>query len=310
MTINSHLTEFAGLPVVTFDPQEWVPEEATGTVAWRLDLEGPGLAEDRFVALTESFLDTVTPAQVRALLIGDWGDSAVRPAPVDLLVRLAPRLGGVRALFLGEMTYEQCEISWIVQADPAPLLTAYPDLEVLRVRGATAGLTLTPVRHPALRELTIEAGGLPGHVTRAVAECDLPALTHLELWLGTDEYGGDTTVADLAPILAGDRLPALRHLGLRNAEHADEVAAAVARAPVVGRLESLDLSLGTLSDAGADALLTGEPLTGLRRLDLHHHYLSPEARGRLTAALPGADINFSDRQTTDRRGARYVAVGE
>ncbi|MEO3743303.1 STM4015 family protein [Plantactinospora sp. B5E13] len=308
MTINTHLTELAGLPVVTFDPQEWVPEEATGTVAWRLDLQGPGLAEDRFVALTEAFLDTVTPVQVRVLLIGDWGDSAVRPAPVDLLVGLAPRLRGLRALFVGEMTYEQCEISWIVQADPAPLLTAYPDLEVLRIRGATE--RLTPVRHSALRELAIETGGLPGSVARAVAECDLPALTHLELWLGTDEYGGDTSVADLAPILSGDRLPALRHLGLRDAEHADQVAAAVAQAPLVGQLESLDLSLGTLSDAGADALLAGQPLTRLRRLDLHHHYLSPEARGRLTAALPDVEINLADRQRESRPGARYVAVSE
>ncbi|MEE6263726.1 STM4015 family protein [Plantactinospora sonchi] len=309
MTINSHLTEFAGLPVVPFDPDR-PSAAAPDAVAWRLDLEGPGLAEDRFVALTESFLRGVTPAEVRALLIGDWGDSSASPAPVDLLVRLAPRLSGLRALFVGEMTYEQCEISWIVQADPAPLLAAYPDLEILRIRGATQGLSLSPVRHLALREFAIEAGGLPGDVTRAVAACDLPALTHLELWLGTDEYGGDTTLADLAPILAGDRLPALRHLGLRNAEIADEVAAAVTQAPVVGRLESLDLSLGTLSDAGAEALLAGRPLTRLRRLDLHHHYLSPEARGRLVAALPGVEIDFSDRRPSARNGDRYVAVSE
>ena len=30
---------------------------------------------------------------------------------------------------------------------------------------------------------------------------ELPNLEHLELWLGTDSYGGDATVADLADLL-------------------------------------------------------------------------------------------------------------
>ena len=120
---------------------------------------------------------------------------------------------------------------------------------MLRVRGAD-GLAVTPVRHEALREFAFESGGLPAAVVGSVGECDLPALRHLELWLGTDGYGGDATVDDLAPILTGARLPALTHLGLRDSEIADEVAAALAGAPVVARLESLDLSLGALSDVG------------------------------------------------------------
>jgi hypothetical protein len=309
MTINSHVTEFAGLPVVNFDPTR--PLDATpGTVAWRLSLtDGPD-SDDEFAALTERFLAAVEPAEVRALFVGDWGEAYAEPAPVDLLVRLAPRLTGLRALFVGEMTVEESEISWIMQADPAPLLAAYPRLRSLRVRGATEGLRLTPVRHTALRELAIEAGGLPAHVVRAVGECDLPALEHLELWLGTDAYGGDATVADLAPILDGARLPMLTALGLRNAELADEVAAAVADAPVLTRLRELDLSLGALGDEGAAALLAGQPLTQLDRLDLHHHYIGPELAARLLAELPGVEVDLSDPQKPDRRGGRYIAVSE
>ena len=42
----------------------------------------------------------------------------------------------------------------------------------------------------------------------------------------------------------------------------------------MARLKTLDLSMGVLSDVGAEALLAGQPLTHLRRLDLHHHFLS------------------------------------
>ncbi|MGX7675126.1 STM4015 family protein [Plantactinospora sp. DSM 117369] len=309
MTINSHITEFAGLPVVDFQPDR-LPDVAPDTVAWRLSLTDFPQGDGDFADLTERFLTAVDPAKVSALIVGDWGAAYEEAAPVDLLVRLAPRLTGLTALFMGEMVMEQSEISWITQADPAPLLAAYPGLEILRIRGATEGLTLTPTRHTALRELAIEAGGLPGHVVRAIAECDLPALEHLELWLGTDEYGGDATVEDLAPILGGARLPALRSLGLRNAEIADQVAAAVAGAPVVARLQELDLSLGILSDEGAAALLAGQPLTHLRRLDLHHHYIGTELAGRLVAELPGVEVDLSDVRRPGRGGDRYIAVAE
>src|SRR5262249_49935198 len=121
------------------------------------------------------------------------------------------------------------------------------------------------------------------------------------------EYGGTTTVPDLDPILAGTRWPRLRYLGLRNAEHADKVAAAVAAAPVVARLSILGLSLGTLGDAGARALLNGQPLTHLAALDLHHHFLSEATRRRLREAL-GDRVNLDGWQDARREGGRYTRV--
>ncbi|WP_329102235.1 STM4015 family protein [Micromonospora sp. NBC_01699] len=307
MTINTHLTEFAGRPVIVFDPAAELPADPS-TVAWRLTADYDSSTGD-FAALVEQFLAKVEPASVRTLIIGQWGSAYEEEAPVELLVGLAGRLTGLRELFLGEMTFEESEISWIKQTDVTPLLVAYPELETLRVRGSD-GLVVTPTRHRALRELAFESGGLPATVVRAVAECDLPALTHLELWLGTDEYLGDATVDDLAPILAGTRLPALTYLGLRDAEIADPVAAALAGAPVVARLHTLDLSLGILSDVGAAALLAGQPLTHLRRLDLHHHYVGPELAARLVEELPGVEIDLSDAKEADRDGDRYVDVAE
>jgi hypothetical protein len=207
------------------------------------------------------------------------------------------------------MTYEECEISWISQGEYAPLLGAFPALEVLHIRGA-GGLRLAPVRHRRLKELCVESGGLPASFIRGLADSSFPALTDLELWLGTQEYGGDAVVEDLAPLMNGAELPALKRLALRNAEIADDVATALAAAPVVARLESLDLSMGALSDAGAEALLLGQPLTHLRSLDLSHHFMSAEMAARFREELPGVRVDVSDEQDIDEGGFRYVSVAE
>ena len=302
MTISDHLRTFAGLPVVAWDDEQTPTDPAA--VAWRVDGTDHGI-EPAF----ERLLERAGPGGPAALIVGEWGGSAEDPFPVELLTGNAGRLGNLRALFVGEMTFEECEISWIKQGDLTPLLETFPRLERLRVRGSD-GLTLTPVRHEGLRELALESGGLPAPVVRAVGACVLPALEHLELWLGDEYYGGDTRPDDLAPILAGRSLPALTRLGLRNAENADEIATAVAAAPVVAALTELDLSMGTLGDAGAGALLAGQPLTHLKRLDLSHHYLSPELAQRLADELPGVDVDVSDAQEEDEDGDRYTAVSE
>ncbi len=60
------------------------------------------------------------------------------------------------------------------------------------MRGGT-DLAFPPVRHTALETLVVETGGLGAEVVRGIVGSDLPALENLELWLGTDEYGGDST---------------------------------------------------------------------------------------------------------------------
>jgi hypothetical protein len=306
VTINEHLTTFAGLPIVEVDDERSPADPAA--VAWRIDLEEFDADTSEFEAALEKVLERAGPGGPAALVVGEWGSSYESGFPAELLIRDASRFSGLRALFIGEMTYEQCEISWINQGDLTPVLEAFPRLERLWVRGAQ-GLTLEPGRHAALRELVLQSGGLPTPVIRSVSACDLPALEHLELWLGVANYGGDARADDLATILGGRTLPALRHLGLCNAEIADEVAAAVAAAPVVARLDRLDLSLGTLGDAGAEALLTGQPLTHLSALDLHHHFMTAETAQRVVDELPGVAVDISDQQKEERWG-RYTVCAE
>lgn len=309
--IHSHVSSFAGLPVLRFTPGMALPEDPSG-VAWRLEVEDFDAEPGEFADLVQAMLEEVPDEAVRALVVGEWGEAYDRPLPVDLLVAAARRWTALRAVFLADLVSEQCEISWLTHGDVTPLLEACPALEVLWIRGAQ-GLRLDPVRHAGLRELRFESGGLPGTVVRSVGASDLPALQRLDLWLGRSEYCGDTTVDDFAAVLAGTNLPALRNLALCNAEIADAVAAAVATAPVVGRLEVLDLSMGVLTDEGGTALLAGQSLAHLRRLDLHHHYLSEEMAASVAAALPDVEVDVSDPQTAeeyDGKQYRYTAVGE
>ncbi|GAB3662992.1 STM4015 family protein [Actinocorallia lasiicapitis] len=306
-----HVSEFAGLPVVDVtEDTDLTGLPSPESVAWRLRIDDYVEDFDAFNELFTAFVDAVDTTKIPALLFGNWGASyEVNAAqPMTLLVDAKEKFPALRGLFWAEILGEESEISWIEQTDLTPLFTAFPGLETVTIRGGS-GLVLQPLATPNLRELRFETGGLPATVVRAVGASDLPALEHLELWLGVDDYGGDATVADLAPILAGERLPKLRHLGLQDSLQQDAIAAAVASAPVVARLSTLDLSMGVLTDEGAEALLSGQPLGHLKALDLSHHYLSEEMTERIVAALPGVEVDLGDKQREDDDW-RYVAVAE
>jgi len=310
VTVNEHLTRYDGLRVIEFGSGDTaVPGER---IAWavRLGQEGDP-EEDPFDQVFTRFLDSVDTAGVTHLIIGFWDTDCTASSmeAQQLLVDAAPRLPNLRALFFGDITFEESEISWIEQGDVTPLLRAYPDLERLDVRGGT-GLALSPLSSAALKVLRLESGGLPAAVVRAVGASDLPNLQTLELWLGVQNYGGDATVADLASILSGERLPALTRLGLMDSEIQDEICAAVATAPVVARLRELALSKGVLTDDGAEALLSGQPLTHLAELDLRHHYLTEPMMTRLREALAPVEALLIDEPQKSDGDWRYVEVAE
>lgn len=286
-------------------------------VAWRVAGDVYD-ADEEWADAFARFLTAVDTTRVRALIVGAWTDAYETDSSAVIAALLAgrDRLPALRALFLGDLVMEEAELSWIQQTDVTGVLAGFPELAEFGVRGGT-GLEFPALEHAALRKLVVQTGGLPVEVVRGVGGSDLPALEHLELWLGHSMYGADTTVSDLAPILSGTRLPALRHLGLRNSEIQDEVAAAVASAPVVDRLEALDHSMGTLGDEGAAALLAGRPLTHLAFLDLHHHYLTEPLQKRLRETLEPAgvrlDLDGDDADSYENEDGtvqRFVAIGE
>lgn len=309
MAISEHAATFAGRPVKLYEPGEPGPAGTVYRLALEYDTEGS------FADRLDRFLGEHGGPGLTVLVVGAWNYEGMLDGAnevVEALASNAGRMPNLSALFFGDITAEECEMSWIQHGDVSALLPAFPKLTEFRIRGAS-NLTFGSIKHPALRSFAIESGGLPAALLDEVFAADLPALEHLELWLGTESYGGIANAKPLHPLLAGGLFPNLEYLGLRNCQIADGVAEALAASPLLGRIEVLDFSLGAFGDAGAAALLAAPALTAgrLKTLDLHHHYLSDAMVERLQALSFGVDV--SDRQEADGDGDeeyRYVTVGE
>jgi hypothetical protein len=307
MEIHQHNETFQGKPVIIYDKNIGIADPIDTVYKLWSDYD----VEEDTLALLQHFLADPNAIKVTSLIIGVWSYESESNQPVvELLTNNSHKLPNLSALFLGDIVEEEAQISWIVQSNLSALLQAYPQLEYLQVKG-NDGLSFGEMKLDRLKTLIIETGGLSLTVAKEVFQAQLPALEHLELWLGTPNYGGDITPEDLAPLLAGSLFSQLSYLGLRDSEIADRVAVAVANAPIVQRLKTLDLSLGNMGDIGATALLESPLIQHLEKLDLHHHYISEELTKKLTKLSVFVDV--SDRQKADVYDGeeyRYIAVSE
>lgn len=344
MTINENITMFDGRPVADFDSAKKIVDAQKTVYRLRVDWETaenyskksqppakPGFLKrlfgknsappqdeadvgqqyhSAFQELFHTFLADPAASEITALVVGDWGQSAMGEDSSGMIADLAnasTRLGNLKHVFLGDITVEESEISWIEQSDMSPLWSAYPDLETFRVRGGS-GLSLGKMNLLKLKTLIIETGGLSKEVIDQVCDAELPELQHLELWLGDEDYGWTGAISQLQPILDGVLFPNLKYLGLRNSEEADAIAEAVAASKILRSLDVLDLSLGTLADKGVNALLAADGIADLKKLDIHHHYVSDQYISKLQGL--GCELNADDVQTEDSDDDRYVAVSE
>lgn len=326
MTINANLTTFHGLPVVDFSFKTGLADP-TGT-AYRLELGEEGETErpsllgalegvdddaddlEQYGLVVERLAADPNASQLRALVIGEWIEPWEMDADpiLDALIAHKNRFPKLEAVFVGDMSYDQCDVSMMQAPEKlADLLGAFPALRRLACRGADGPTLRAGLAHDGLVALTVQSGGLSHTTVDRVCGARLPHLEELELWIGTANYGRTVEVATITPLLSGKLFPKLRRLGLMNAEIADDLAHAVASSPLLNQLEELDLSYGTLSDAGAEALLAAPGVATLKRLDLTHHYCSPAMVERLEA-LP-AEVTADDAQTGGDDD-RYVMVGE
>jgi len=119
------ISEFSGQPVVDYDDAEsW-----TGPAkAYRLREEYDD--ERKIAERLESLLAQPGANQITALIIGAWTgacEGSDSKEIVELIAGAADRLPSLKALFFGEMTFEECEISWIFLCD-------FPALEHLELQ--------------------------------------------------------------------------------------------------------------------------------------------------------------------------------
>ncbi len=305
--ISEHKAEFGGYKVEDWQPGQALKAHVLPRLTLNYDNKG------KWSDLLTKLLETEGADQLNGLVVGAWMGQAwdVSAAEVvEPLVASAGKLPHFKALFIGDIVGEENEMSWIEQTDISPIFEAFPNLEWLGTRGSDA-LSLGVPRHKNLKGLVVETGGLPRAIVQAISQAQLPNLEHLELWLGEENYGADTQINDIKPLLGADLFPKLQYLGLRNSEMADAIAQALQGAPILDKIRVLDLSLGILGDKGAQALLDNPHIQKLKKLDLHHHYCSDEMMGKLKK-LP-CEVDVSEQEAGDEDGDetyRYVAHGE
>ena len=312
MTIHEHTEVFAGKSVIQWEEGADFDPDAN---AVRITIDYDAAEEGKtWASAFAEFLDSPGAPSTTALIVGDWGQTATgsKSGPVvEALVAKCQKLPILDALFLGDILMEESEISWITQSNVGPLFHAYPRLRELIIRGGN-DLSIGSVRHGALQKLTIQTGGLDGSVVRQILSCGFPELNHLELWLGDPNYGATTTVEDLAPLYPGRLFPKLKYLGLKNSVITDEIAISIARAPIIAQLDTLDLSMGTLGDAGAKVLADSANIAKLKHLNIRHHFVSEPLVKLLTSKV--RSINADDAEEAEDWGNgdmhRYVSVSE
>ena len=137
--ISEHATDWLGLPVKLFDAE--LSEKGVSDYAntiYRLALDWN--ADPDFVTLFSRFVSNPASAQTPAIIIGQFhGDDPSQSSEevVQQLIAAKAKLPNLRGIFIGDIISEENEISWIIQTDVSPLLAAYPQLEHLRLRGAS-----------------------------------------------------------------------------------------------------------------------------------------------------------------------------
>ncbi len=243
--------------------------------------------------LLKKILDDPDLPDLKELVIGSWGNAWEDDCQelIDGIVKNAERFSNIESLFFGDMGYEDCEVSWIIQGDYSKLWDALPQLKKFTVKGGM-DLRLGKIHHENLESLTVICGGLPVSVIESVQNARLPKLKKLMLYIGSDEYGFDGDVDAIKELLAESDFPELTYLGITNSEIQDELIEVVLNSKYMGQISTLDLSMGTLTDKGGSLLLEKIPeWKNIKKLDLHYHYLSDEMAEKLEGLPIEVDVS-------------------
>jgi hypothetical protein len=305
------LTEHGGTWLRGLDQQAW-PGPAI-EVEWERGFVAsasiPTGYESQDSAFTyRAFAELPCAVLVREIVLGvacSYGGRGDPDEDISILEALRDRpLATIRSLELSAFDHQ---LSWTQLGDVSlARLDKLPRLDKLAI---TAGrMTLGAIDLPQLRQLSLVSGGQRAHVLHSIAAARWPSLEELTVYFGTSDYGGNCTLADLAPILAGDNLPHVTSLGLCNSTFADALVVALVAAPILPRLKRLDLSAGTLGADGARTLLAhADKLEHLAAIALGDNYLPPELAAELVRRLP--QIELGDQQIEGEYG-RFVSVSE
>jgi uncharacterized protein (TIGR02996 family) len=255
---------------------------------------------------------------LRSLLVG-----CVRSGDQDnstlaaMLMRAEPK-PALRELEIADFDHSEIDSIDISRApigDLTGLGQAYPELETVILRG-TGDVVLDGLALPHAKKFALRTSTMTKTTLATILAAPWPMLEDLELWFGDVDrgYGAECTVKEILPLFARP-LPALRALRIMNSPFSDEVVPAILAWPGAARLETLDFSLGTLSDAGARLLAASrKAFPALKRLGVFECALT--SAGMATLADAGYPVDAraispaENWREPQQKPGRYCSVSE
>lgn len=223
-------------------------------------------------SILETYLNLESAKFTRYLTLGLMsyeGDNSYN----DMLYTLSKtkKIPHLEGLFVGNFESDECEISWSHLGDAGPLTKSFPKLKTLILRGGD--IELSCLEAPELRRLVMITGGLPKEALKGLKKPNCPKLEHLEIYVGTEDYGRTCEPKDFEFLENKENFKNLKYLGIKNAQNAKNIIKKIMHFDLLQQLETLDFSMGTLSDKEADLFLENKNLfKKLKLLDLSNNF--------------------------------------
>ncbi|MDY6900945.1 MAG: HEAT repeat domain-containing protein [Cyanobacteriota bacterium] len=267
---------FANLQVVNYNPKIGIknPENTAYalTCHWSHSIHND-------IKAVKSLSKKSQSDKLEAIVIFVWDSPTERYSKiVNALINAKARLVNLKALYIGCPTWKEIE-----QSDISPILTAYPQLEILQISARYGLKIIEPVEHKNLRGLIVRSLDFNQDTLTQLDKIKLPALEHFEWLFNNQNNNKKFSIKLLKPILVDLIFPDLNYLGFRGSEFADEIAEAIVKSPLIKTISILDLSGGNLTDKGAETLLNCAAVNELDILNVSENYLSEEMIDKLSA---------------------------
>jgi uncharacterized protein (TIGR02996 family) len=199
------------------------------------------------------------------------------------------------------------DISWTYLNTLEPAYARVPDLEHLEI--ILGHMDLGNINLPNLRHFEVWTGGFTGDNMKSVLGAKWPKLETLLLRFGgSEDYGGTCTVDDVLPLLDGKTIPNVKHLALANSPFINDLIPHLVKSPLLKQLSTLDLSLGEMTDDGANLIVThADAFRHLTKLDVHRNYLTLDVCTALRGVVKDTEIGGQEDPGEDYR---YCQIGE
>lgn len=261
-----------------------------------------------------SFITQENCDKVTKVVIGMWGEHDSGPDNVlDFIIANKEKFKAVKHFYIGDIESEENEMSWINQTGYEKFLKEFSNIETLELRGGD-GLELGTFNLPNLKQLRIETGGMSNKLLEQIVASiqNSPNLTHLELWLGTEEYGGSVKATTIEKLISKIDASKLKFLGLMNSDIQDQVVKLFENHPIIDKIEILDFSMGILTNKGGESLLANDKLSTLKSLKCVFNFMTDEMIEKLTTKFKNGDFDRSWAEYEEDEDDRYyyVEVGE